>query len=184
MTPAMFTVGHSDRSIEEFVAVLRSADIGTVVDVRKLPGSRRHPHFDEHALGESLRGAGIGFERIPELTGRRPISKDVPFEVNAFWENRSFHNYADHALSDEFREGLARLRNLGRQLPTAIMCSEAVWWRCHRRIIADHLIALNEEVIHLMADRRHRPAVLTPGATVRDDGTVSYPAPDPAVPRE
>ncbi|WP_309101974.1 DUF488 domain-containing protein [Microbacterium sp.] len=171
-----FTVGHSDRTITEFIAVLHTAEIDLVIDVRRLPGSRRNPQFDEEALGESLRGAGIHFSRIAELSGRRPVSRDVPFEVNAFWQNRSFHNYADHALSEEFGEGLNLLRERGRRRRTAVMCSEAVWWRCHRRIIADHLLARNEEVIHLMGESRQQAAVLTSGAEVREDGAVVYPA--------
>lgn len=171
-----FTVGHSDRSIEEFISLLHSADIGLVVDVRRLPGSRRHPQFDEDALRGSLDAGGIRFERIPELAGRRPVSKEVPFEVNAFWRNRSFHNYADHALSGEFGTGLQTLRERGRELRTTVMCSEAVWWRCHRRIIADHLLARGEQVFHLMTEGRQHPAELTEGAVVKDADRVEYPA--------
>ncbi|MCK3768389.1 DUF488 domain-containing protein [Microbacterium aerolatum] len=169
------TVGHSDRTIDEFITVLTSAQIGLVVDVRRLPGSRRHPQFDEDALRESLDAAGIRFERIAELGGRRPVSKDVPFETNAFWQNRSFHNYADHALSDEFRSGVDELLGRGRELRTTVMCSEAVWWRCHRRIIADHLLARGETVFHLMGEGHVQPAEPTTGAVV-DAGTVTYPA--------
>lgn len=175
MSLPLFTVGHSDRSIEEFLLLLQDAEISLVVDVRRLPGSRRHPQFDEDSLRNSLGAAGIRFERIAELTGRRPVSKDVAFDVNAFWQNRSFHNYADHALSAEFRAGFTRLVEHGRELRTAVMCSEAVWWRCHRRIIADHLIAQGEDVIHLMSQGREHPAELTSGAVV-DHGVVTYPA--------
>lgn len=174
MPSPMYTVGHSDRSIEDFIALLRSVDIEQVVDVRRLPGSRKHPQFDEDALRESLDAAGIRFDRIAELGGRRPVSKEVPFEVNAFWQNRSFHNYADHALSDEFRAGLHELVGYGRELRTTVMCSEAVWWRCHRRIIADHLLARGEEVFHLMGGGRAQPAELTSGALVDGDRVV-YP---------
>lgn len=179
MTLPFHTVGHSDRSIEEFIALLQSADIGHVVDVRRLPGSRKHPQFDEDALRESLDAAGIRFDRIADLGGRRPISKDVPFDVNAFWQNRSFHNYADHALSDEFRTGMDELVGFGHELRTSVMCSEAVWWRCHRRIIADHLLARGEEVFHLMGGGRSQPAAVTSGALV-DGGRVVYPEPSRA----
>lgn len=170
----IFTIGHSDRSIDEFLSLLRAAEIERVVDVRRLPGSRRNPQFDEDALRESLDAAGIAFTRIPELTGRRPVSKDVPFETNAFWQNRSFHNYADHALSPDFRSGLDELIELGGGLRTTVMCSEAVWWRCHRRIIADHVLARGEEAIHVMDNGRLTPAELTDGAVV-DGDTVVYP---------
>ncbi len=175
MPHPFFTIGHSDRSIDEFITILRSAEIEGVVDVRKLPGSRRHPQFDEDPLRESLDSAGIRFDRSTELGGRRPASKDVPSETNAFWQNRSFHNYADHALSDEFRSGLEELLGLGRERRTAVMCSEAVWWRCHRRIIADHLLARGEDVFHLMGNGRQQRAELTEGASA-DAGTVVYPA--------
>lgn len=174
MSEQFFTVGHSDRPIDAFIALLRSAGIENVVDVRRLPGSRRHPQFDEDSLRESLGAASIRLDRIAELGGRRPVSHVVPFETNAFWQNRSFHNYADHALSEEFRTGLDRLLTLGRERRTTVMCSEAVWWRCHRRIIADHLLARGEEVFHLMGQERRQPAEFTEGAVV--DGTdVVYP---------
>lgn len=174
-SPPLFTVGHSTRSIEEFIALLQSAEIQLVIDVRRLPGSRRYPQFDEDALRESLVGVDINLERVPELAGRRPVSKDVPVEINAFWQNRSFHNYADHALSDEFREGFNTLLERGHEQRVAIMCSEAVWWRCHRRIIADHLLAHGEQVFHLMSEDRQHPAELTAGAVIRDDACVVYP---------
>ncbi len=170
-----FTVGHSTRSIEEFIELIRSADIESVIDVRRLAGSRWYPQFDEDSLRDSLDGAGIRFGRIAELGGRRPVSKEVPFEVNAFWQNRSFHNYADYALSEEFRDGFAQLRERGREHRTSVMCSEAVWWRCHRRIIADHLIAHGEQVVHLMSPQQHPTASLTAGAVI-GDRLVTYPA--------
>ncbi|MDI3331820.1 MAG: DUF488 domain-containing protein [Micrococcus sp.] len=172
-----YTVGHSTRSLEEFIGLLRSAGVGLVVDVRRLPGSGRYPHFDQDALAASLSGVGIGYRRLASLGGRRPRDRTIPDEVNAFWENRSFHNYADHALSEEFRAGLAELRAWGAERTTAVMCSEAVWWRCHRRIIADHLLAAGEPVLHLMEPGKAPPARLTAGAVVDpDDGRVTYPA--------
>ena len=170
-----FTVGHSTRTIEEFIDVLRSADIGQVVDVRRLPGSNRYPQFNEDALGTSLEAAGIGFERIAQLGGRRPVSKEVPFETNALWQNRSFHNYADYALSEDFGAGFMRLQELGRRRRTAVMCAEAVWWRCHRRIIADYLIAPGEQVHHVMDVGKQQIAELMPGAVI-NEYLVTYPA--------
>ena len=171
-----FTVGHSDRSIEEFLDLLLAARIELVVDVRKLPGSARYPQFNEDALAASLGESGIDFRRAPGLAGRRPVSKTVPKEVNAWWQNRSFHNYADHTLSEEFREALRDLRREGREQRLAVMCAEAVWWRCHRRIIADNLIAQGEEVLHVMGPSRLEPASLSEGAKVQPDHSVRYPS--------
>ncbi|WP_413543664.1 DUF488 family protein [Citricoccus nitrophenolicus] len=176
MALPFYTVGHSTRSLVEFMDLLQSAEIGLVVDVRRLPGSRRYPHFDQERLSASLTGAGIGYEHLAALTGRRPRNREVATEVNGFWENRSFHHYADHAMTEEFAEGLARLRAWGAERRTAVMCSEAVWWRCHRRIIADHLLARGEQVLHLMEERSTPSARLTSGAVVDpDDGQVTYP---------
>ena len=109
-------------------------------------------------------------------SGRRPVSKDVPFEVNAWWKNRSFHNYADHALSDDFRGALAELRERGLAHRTAVMCSEAVWWRCHRRFIADHLLAHDEDVRHILGGNHIDAAQLSLGAVIDPHGVVTYPA--------
>jgi uncharacterized protein (DUF488 family) len=177
MNLPFYTVGHSTRTLEDFLDLLRSVDVGLVVDVRRLPGSRRYPHFDQDALAESLSGAGIEYRRLASLGGRRPRDQTVPDPVNGFWENRSFHNYADHALTEEFRAGLDELRAWGADRRTAVMCSEAVWWRCHRRIIADHLLAAGEQVRHLMDPGQVPAAQLTAGAVVDPDGgRVTYPA--------
>lgn len=172
------TVGHSTRTLAEFLEVLDWAEVGLVVDVRRLPGSRRYPHFDQDPLAASLAGAGVGYEHLPALTGRRGRDPRADPAVNGFWENRSFHHYADHALTAEFAEGLETLLAWGRNRRTAVMCSEAVWWRCHRRIIADHLLARGERVLHLMDVGSAPPAQLTSGAVVDpDDGRVTYPMP-------
>lgn len=171
-----FTIGHSTREIDEFIELLHSSDVEAIVDVRKLPGSKRYPQFDQDALASSLTAAGIGYRRAEELTGRRRVSKDVPFRVNGWWENRSFHNYADHALSGDFQQALTELREQGRTQRLAVMCSEAVWWRCHRRIIADHLLAHKEQVHHILDAHQVRPAQLSHGAEVGPDGTVTYPS--------
>jgi len=176
MSEPVFTIGHSTRPLDDFLALLAESEIDVVVDVRKLPGSRRYPHFDADALSGSLREAGIAYERIPSLTGRRPVSRDVPFETNAWWQNRSFHNYADHALSSEFREGLAGLRAAGAEHRIALMCSEAVWWRCHRRIIADHLLAHGAQVRHILGEDHLDAATLSAGAVVGSGRLVTYPA--------
>lgn len=171
-----FTIGHSNRSLEEFLALLQAAEIGVLADVRRLPGSRRLPQFDCDRLASSLAGAGIGFEHLPELGGRRPRDRQVDEAVNGYWQERGFHNYADYALGDTFQVGLDRLVALSRQRRCAVMCAEAVWWRCHRRIIADYLIARGEEVIHILAPGDMRPARMTEAAQARPDGRLVYPA--------
>lgn len=171
-----FTVGHSTRTVEEFIRLLRAGDVGTVADIRRLPGSRTHPQFQRDALAETLAEAGIRYTHVPELGGRRARQPHVPDDLNAFWRNRSFHNYADYALGEEFRSGLRRLLALGADRPPAVMCSEAVWWRCHRRTVADHLLAGGAEVFHLMGEGRAEPARMTEAARRSEEGMLVYPA--------
>lgn len=172
----LFTVGHSNRPLDEFIALLSENSIRAVVDVRKLAGSSRYPWFDADALGDALAEKGIELRRLDGLTGRRPVSRTVPFEVNAWWQNRSFHNYADHALSAQFREDLATLLGWGGKRRCVVMCSEAVWWRCHRRIIADHLLAKGAALTHILGERQRHSAELSAGAVVGSEGRVVYPA--------
>ena len=175
MALPLFTIGHSTRTIAEFVELLRAGQVGLVVDVRTVPRSRTNPHYNEDVLGAALAPFQIGYVRIPELGGLRKRARDVPAEVNGWWSNQSFHNYADYALSEDFARGLDQLLALGRQRHTAVMCSEAVWWRCHRRIIADYLLARGEQVFHLMGDDRVEPARVTPTAH-RAGSLLTYPA--------
>lgn len=176
MSEPFYTIGHSTRDIDEFIALLHASDIKTVIDVRRLPGSSRYPQFNKDVLADSLHTAGIDYSRAEGLSGRRPVSKTVPFEVNDWWENRSFHNYADHALTDDFQQALSAIRQQACTRRLAVMCSEAVWWRCHRRIIADHLIAHHENVLHILGEHQVKPAQLSPGAVVDAEGMVTYPA--------
>jgi uncharacterized protein (DUF488 family) len=175
VTTPFFTIGHSNRTLAEFVELVEESDVELIVDVRRLPGSTRYPQFNADALAEALQDVEIGLRRAEALTGRRPVSRDVPFEVNAWWENRSFHNYADHALSDDFRDGLDALCDWGRSRRAAVMCSEAAWWRCHRRIIADHLLARGADVRHILARGHVDAAQLSAGAVIGEDGRVTYP---------
>jgi uncharacterized protein (DUF488 family) len=170
----IFTVGHSTRTIDAFVALLRAGRVETVVDIRSVPRSRTNPQFNPDALAAALAGFQIGHARVAELGGLRKKSS-IPPEVNGFWSNRSFHNYADHALSAEFRAGLAQLEAMASERRCAIMCAEAVWWRCHRRIVADYLLSEGREVFHLMGEDRVEPARLTPAAVRAADG-LHYPA--------
>ena len=149
--PVQFlTIGHSTRSIEEFVGLLRSVGVRFLVDVRTVPRSRRNPQFNREVLPATLADFEIGYEHLAALGGLRGHKRDIPTAVNGFWQNQSFHNYADYAMTEQFRVGLDRLRYLGNQNPSAIMCAEAVWWQCHRRIIADYLMAADEIVFHIM----------------------------------
>ena len=172
--PPIFTIGHSTRSIAEFVELLRRGPVDLVVDVRTVPRSRRNPQYNEDALGDELAPYQVGYARIGDLGGLRGRSTEVPAEVNAFWENQSFHNYADYALSDQFGAALSGLMELSSSRRCAIMCAESVWWRCHRRIIADYLLAGGRAVFHLMGAERVEPAKLTPAARLLD-GKIVYP---------
>jgi uncharacterized protein (DUF488 family) len=179
MTP-IFTIGHSTRALPEFIELVQSERIATIADVRSIPMSRRNPEYNIDRLPASLMASKIRYEHITELGGRRGKSRDVPQETNAFWQNQSFHNYADFAYaSDDFVAGLADLMKLAARRRCAIMCSEAVWWRCHRRIIADYLIARGHAVLHIMARNAVVAAQLTPGAMLRGD-RVAYPPVGPA----
>jgi uncharacterized protein (DUF488 family) len=146
-----------------------------VADIRKIPMSRTNPQFNKETLPGALAGHGIAYDHIAALGGRRGKTKSLPANVNGFWTNDSFHNYADYALSEDFRAGLDHLINEGRERRCAMMCSEAVWWRCHRRIVTDHLIARGETVFHIMGNGRVEPARMTPGAVIQADGTLTYP---------
>jgi len=170
----LFTVGHSTHPIEEFLRMLEPNGVVRVIDVRAFPRSRNNPQYNEDALPRVLAPRGIAYEHIASLGGKRPRSKDVPEATNAFWDNASFHNYADYAMGADFREGLAALLDRGARERVAFMCAEAVWWRCHRRIVADYLLADDVPVAHIMASGKIDPARLTPGALPQPDGTILY----------
>ena len=176
MTLPFYTIGHSNRSFEDLVALLQEAQILQVVDVRKIPRSRANPQFNQETLPHRLAEHQIAYDHNVGLGGRRGRIEDVADDSNGYWENKSFHNYADYALSASFHAGLEQLIETGRHQRSAIMCSEAVWWRCHRRLIADNLLARRETVIHIMGHGRLEKARLTAGAVIHPDGTVSYPA--------
>jgi uncharacterized protein (DUF488 family) len=176
MSSPFFTIGHSTRPIEEFVELLTASEVGVVVDVRTVPRSRTNPQYNRDTLPEALSAFQIGYQHVAELGGLRARAKDVSPDVNAFWENQSFHNYADYAMGAGFHSGLARLREWGRVRRCAVMCAEAVWWRCHRRIIADYLLAAGEQVFHILGRQEVTPASLTKAATLQADGTLIYPS--------
>ena len=178
MAHPFFTIGHSTRPVTEFVDLVRSAEIGLVIDVRTVRRSRTNPQYNHDVFPQTLARFEIGYEHLLALGGLRGRTHEVPPIVNGFWQNQSFHNYADYALTETFQAGLARLRALGRERRCAIMCAEAVWWRCHRRIVADYLIAAGETVFHILAKDHVVPARLTTAAQPRTDGSLTYPAED------
>lgn len=171
-----FTIGHSNRSLEELVELLRGARIELVADIRSIPRSRTNPQFNEDTLPGALAAFDIRYEHMAALGGLRGKTRASPKDINGLWTNESFHNYADYALTAPFRAGLGHLLDEGRKRRCTVMCSEALWWRCHRRIVADYLIASGETVFHIMQEGRLEPACLTPGAVVQSGGMVVYPA--------
>lgn len=182
MARPFFTIGHSNRSLETFIDLLTETEIELVADIRTVPRSRANPQFNTDVLPEHLASSEIGYEHMAALGGLRGKARSLPPDVNGLWENQSFHNYADYALSDRFQTGFQHLRNEGHRLRCALMCSEAVWWRCHRRIVADYLIAAGETVFHIMERGRIETARLTQGAVILADGRVTYPAVPDLVP--
>jgi uncharacterized protein (DUF488 family) len=176
MSVPFFTIGHSTRSISEFVNLLKNGGIRLVADVRTVPRSRTNPQYNWDVLPNALSEFQIGYEHLAALGGLRGRTSNVPKTANAFWQNASFHNYADYAMTENFHLGLNRLRELGHGVPCAIMCAEAVWWRCHRRIIADYLIAAGETVFHILGRNRIEQAHMTEAAKPGPTETLIYPA--------
>ena len=176
MRNPFFTIGHSNRPLDVFVAMLRAADIRLVVDVRTIPRSRSNSQYNGAVLAASLSAFQIGYEHVAALGGLRERQSNVPQATNAFWQNQRFHNYADYAMSADFHGGLSVLSNLGDIERCAIMCAEALWWRCHRRIISDYLLATGEMVFHILGPNQVKQAYITSGATVGGNGMVTYPA--------
>ena len=170
---SIWTIGHSTRSIDEFVDLLREFEIRVLVDVRHYPGSRRYPHFHREALSRSLGEAGIRYEHMVELGGRRTARPD---SRNLAWRNASFRGYADYMESEPFLVGVERLLDIARGARTAIMCSEAVWWRCHRSMIADLLKAKGVTVLHILTASKVQEHPYTAAARIVD-GRLSYEQP-------
>lgn len=158
--------------------MLREAQAGLLMDVRSFPRSRANPAFNIDSLPGALSKVQIGYRHCQALGGRRPKQKTIDETVNALWRVQSFHNYADYALGDDFGAALSDLIQLGRRFRVALMCSEAVWWRCHRRIITDYLLLNGHDVDHLMAPGHREHAKPTAGAVKTPDGKVVYPDPD------
>lgn len=170
----VFTIGHSNRSVAELIALLGEAAADLLADVRAFPRSRTNPQFNGPALQQDLAAAGMAYRYMPALGGRRHGRKGS--SPNTLWRNESFRAYADYAGTAEFRAGLEELSALAGGHRCAIMCAEAVWWRCHRRIIADYLLAGGFEVVHILGAGKLTPATPTPGVQRAPDGGLVYPA--------
>jgi len=173
--PTILTIGHSTHPIGEFVRLLQDAKVELVVDVRAYPQSRTNPQFNAPALTASLHEAGIDYRHLVALGGRRHRDRQAPPSRNTFWRHPAFRNYADYALTEAFRAGLDELVALASARRTAIMCSEALWWRCHRRIITDYLLSERFPVEHILGGGQTVAAELTPGALKSADGSITYP---------
>ncbi|NUS17621.1 MAG: DUF488 domain-containing protein [Streptomyces sp.] len=174
MTERVYTVGHSTREFEELLAILRSNGVRCLVDVRSFPSSRKFPQWNRSAITENMPG-DIEYRWIRKLGGRRHTPKGTPSE-NGAWRVRAFRDYADYMATEEFREGLDELLAVAERKRPAVMCSEALPWRCHRRLITDALIIRDVEVLDIMSDGRAREATLSAHAVVRD-GRLTYPPP-------
>jgi uncharacterized protein (DUF488 family) len=168
----VWTVGHSTHALEAFVGLLSAHEIEQLIDIRTVPKSRRSPHFNADALATSLPERGVAYRHLAELGGWRRSREDSP---NGAWRNQSFRGYADYAMGAEFGKGLSELRDLAARGRTAIMCSEALWWRCHRRLVADYLVAGGDTVCHIGSDARVSAHELTPFAVIEADGRLRYP---------
>jgi uncharacterized protein (DUF488 family) len=170
----IFTIGHSTRPVSELVELLRQVSVDLLVDVRSVPRSRANPQFNAEALPQALAAAGIRYRHLAALGGLRGHRKDAGPSQNTLWRNDAFRNYADYAATGQFRSGLDQLIELAEAHRCAIMCAEAVWWRCHRRIVADYLLVHGIPVAHIMGPGKVDPATMTPGALPLADGTIRY----------
>jgi uncharacterized protein (DUF488 family) len=172
MPPVVLTVGHSNHPLERFLTLLAQHGVEALVDIRRFPGSRKHPHFHRDNLAAVLPKSGVEYHWLEGRGGRRPKQQDE--SPNLGLENKGFRNYADYMLTEEFREGVGKLLEIARQKKTAIMCAEGLFWQCHRRLVSDFLVANGVTVRHIMPGGELRPHTLTSGAVI-DNGRVTYP---------
>jgi uncharacterized protein (DUF488 family) len=170
MSKSIWTIGHSTRSGLEFNQILNAHDISSLVDVRTFPGSRRYPQFNKEELSHTLSAVGIDYMHLPALGGRRRPQAD---STNTAWKNPSFRAYADHMESSEFKQGIKELLEVSAAKRTAIMCAEALWWRCHRSLISDYLKSTGVEVIHIADEKRTEVHPYTSAARIVD-GKLNY----------
>ena len=179
MSPQLFTIGHSTHPLDRFVGLLAQHHVEVVADIRRFPGSRKYPQFNREGLATSLSEAGTEYHWLAALGGRRGKKANGP-SANLGLRNESFRNYADYMHTEGFREGVWELLAVAGERPTAFMCSEGVFWRCHRRLVADYLLVNGITVQHIMPSGVLRPHTLTEGAKV-EAGELTYPQPDEAV---
>jgi uncharacterized protein (DUF488 family) len=169
----IWTIGHSTRAIDEFISLLEENGVKLLADVRAWPSSKRYPQFNKDTLAESLAAHGIRYEHFPELGGKRKANPD---SRNTAWRNASFRGYADYMETEQFQKGIERLLDVtGEAGPTSIVCAEAVWWRCHRSLVADYLKARGVEVLHILGAKKVEPHPYTPAARILN-GELSYAA--------
>lgn len=170
----LYTIGHSTRTAEELIGMLQQAGVTRLVDIRTIPRSRTNPQFNQDALPLTLASAGMAYLQLAALGGRRN-KQQTSTGANAGWTVQAFQNYADYAETPAFRSGLGELLQLAARETCAIMCSEAVWWRCHRRIVTDYALVHGRPVVHLLSETKSEPAKLTPFAAVAPGGRITYP---------
>ena len=171
-TSRVWTIGHSTRTADEFVSLLRSQEIDRLADIRTIPQSRRHPHFGRDALSARLAGEGIQYRHFKDLGGLRKPRAD---SANGAWKNQAFRGYADHMETPEFAAAVDELLTFGDGGRVAVMCAEAVWWRCHRMLLSDALVARAIDVQHILSPTSVQPHRLTPFAQIEDSRHVRYP---------
>lgn len=171
----IWTIGHSTRPIEDFVLLLKENGIQCLVDVRSYPSSRKNPQFNQDALNDSLSDSHIKYVHLPSVGGKRSKQADMDHEMNGYWTHPSFHNYADYALTQDFQDGLSELIQFAQSFNTAMMCSEAVWWKCHRRILTDYMLSRQFIVKHIMGHNQVNDAQMFEGAIVQNNKII-YPS--------
>jgi uncharacterized protein (DUF488 family) len=169
----VFTVGHGARSLEDFVDILSGAGVEVLVDIRRYPGSRRHPHFARESLAAFLPQQGIGYEWWGDAMGGRRSAAETSLERHGAWDNEAFRAYASYMDGSEFQEALQRLMEVSEGREAAIMCAESLWWRCHRRLVADALVARGRPVLHLGLGEPQAHA-LTRFCRVDENGLLAY----------
>src|SRR5262249_52476750 len=172
MPPAVLTIGHSNHALERFLALLAQHEAEALVDIRRFPGSRKHPHFHRDNLAAAVPKSGVEYHWLEALGGRRPKQRDE--SPNRGLENEGVGNYPDYMRTGECRDGVERLLEVARQKRTAIICAEGLFWRCHRRLVSDFLVANGVTVQHILPSGDLRAPTLTPGAVI-ENGSVSYP---------
>ena len=173
----IYTIGHSTHTLPEFIKILQNEKIQFLVDVRTIPKSRTNPQFNRDTLPVSLKPEHINYRHIAALGGLRSRQKKMETSPNTFWENKSFRNYADYALTEDFQHGLTELKKIAETARCAIMCAEVLWWRCHRRIISDYLISEGYTVMHIMKEGKADLAQMTNGARPAEERKIFYDAP-------